>query len=62
MLVWEVGALGANTTGDDNVAIGNNALLTNTTADDNTAIGRDALKLNTTGRRKCCGRICCFSF
>jgi hypothetical protein len=38
-----------NTTGFDNTAIGNAALVSNTTGDENTATGVDALSFNTTG-------------
>jgi len=41
--------LDANTTGDDNTALGYVALSANTTAHDNTAIGSCALLANTTG-------------
>ena len=39
----------ANTTGQDNTAVGYNAMGANTTASDNTALGTSALGLNTTG-------------
>jgi len=42
-------ALGANTTGNNNVGVGVNVLTGNTTASNNTAIGYDALTTNTTG-------------
>ena len=38
-----------NTTGFDNTALGDGALLSNTTGDENTAVGVDALSFNTTG-------------
>ena len=38
-----------NTTGFDNTALGDGALLSNTTGDENTATGVDALQFNTTG-------------
>jgi trimeric autotransporter adhesin len=42
-------ALKNNTTGSQNVAVGDGALLSNTTATDNTALGHQALLSNTTG-------------
>jgi hypothetical protein len=41
-------ALAANTTGTENVALGQNSLTANTTGSYNTAIGRGALAVNTT--------------
>jgi len=39
----------SNTTGNNNTAVGRNALYSNTTADENTAVGCGALAANTTG-------------
>ena len=46
-----MGALGVNTTGSDNVAVGRNALDANTTGHSGVAIGESALTSNTTGIR-----------
>jgi hypothetical protein len=43
------GALGANTTGSYNTAVGHSALRANTTASNNTAVGYQSLYANTTG-------------
>jgi hypothetical protein len=46
---YGTGALGKNTTGNDNSAFGSNALLSNTTGGGNTADGSGALESNTFG-------------
>ena len=46
---WVVNALGVNTTGSSNTAVGDLSLDANTTGSNNTAVGRSTLGANTTG-------------